>query len=270
MSYDNYFHGGVNRAGVDVPNHTQWRIKVESLLAANDIFTPTADKKFPLGAIAEARDGREFRYSQGGAIALAKALVNASAALDAQAITSTAQTAYGVAAGEKIFDVLQTTGNGWSDGDLIDGWMIVSDGATAMSDMYVIKDNKWTIDDTVMSIEIADTGGVRNIIAATDDVIFIQNKTANTVVSPIDPVNGAVGVSLAIVPIGYYYWAQYKGYAPVLADDTDTVVVGDVVSLSDSVVGTIHLNDALTDDVPVGICVLPGAVNEPCIVDLNL
>lgn len=274
MSYDNLFWGGKTNGAAVVDNHTQWRIKVEKLLPEVNIFTPHTRKAFPLGAIAEARDGRLFRYCENGTAAeLAKALVNSSAALDAQAITSTVQTAYGAAAGEKKFDVLLTTGNAWVADDLIDGWLLVSDGGAAMSDMYMIKGNKFTIDDTVMNVEISDTGGLRTAIAATDDVILFQNKCANTVVSATDPVSAMVGVSLAIVPIStasvkYYYWAQFKGPAPILVDGTDTVVVGDTVTLSDSVDGTIHLNDAGADDVIVGTCVFAGAVNEPCIIDM--
>jgi hypothetical protein len=77
-------------------------------------------------------------------------------------------------------------------------------------------------------------------------------------------------VSLAVVPIGYYYWAQFRGECPILVDGTDTVVAGDVVALSDSVAGTIHLNDAAADDVVVGICRFAAAVSECCLIDLMI
>jgi hypothetical protein len=93
---------------------------------------------------------------------------------------------------------------------------------------------------------------------------------ALTVVSPADPVSDVAGVSLVDVPINNYYWAQYRGLASILIDGTDTIVAGDVVTLSDSVVGTIHLHDSLTDDVDVGICVATGAVSEPGLVNMNL
>jgi len=241
------------------------------IVAGANIFTPTVTQKYTLGLELDLNDatGRMFRYCQNSSAAiLAKALVNSSAALDAEAITSTIQTGYGVAAGESRFDVLLTTLNAWTADDLIDGWLLVSDGGTAMSDMYMIKANKWTTSDTVMNVTICDEGGLRNAIAATDDVILFQSKYANTVVSATNPVSGMVGVSLVDVAKSYYYWAQFRGYAPILVDGTDTVVVGDTVTLSDSVAGTIHLNDALADDVIVGTCVHSGAVSEPCIVDL--
>jgi hypothetical protein len=263
MSYSNYDHTFGRRNRIIGPSQ---------LVAAANIFTPTSDQKYTLGLELDMNDatGRWFRYCQAAGTALSKALVNSSAALDAQAITSTVQTAYGVAAGETRFDVLLTTGNAWTDDALRDGWLLISDGGAAMSDMYMVKSNKWVTsgDDTVMRVEICDEGGLRNAIAVTDDVILFQSKYANTVVSATNPVSGMVGVSLADVAASYFYWAQFRGYCPVLVDGTDTVVVGDTVTLSDSVAGTIHLNDAAADDVIVGTCVHAGAVSEPCIIDL--
>lgn len=86
MSYDNLFHG--SKA---VPNNTQWRIRAESLLADRDIWHPTATKYFPLGAIAESRDGRRWRYCEEAGNALAIANVTQSAAETAN-WTYTAQT----------------------------------------------------------------------------------------------------------------------------------------------------------------------------------
>ena len=234
------------------------------------IYEVSATQAHKLGAIYEKADGRTFRYARAGATQLAKNLVNAAAAPDAQAITSTIQTAYGAGVGDVTFDVLLTTGNGWSNNSLIDGWLHVSDGGASMGDLYEIKSNKWTTSDTVMSVTLADPNGLVRAIAATDDVILYANQMAATVVSPTNPVSDVAGVALTIVPVNYYYWAQYRGLCSILVDGTDTIVAGDVVSLSDSVAGTIHLNDAAADDVQVGVCVAKGAVNEASLVNLNL
>jgi len=264
MSYDNY-------------NWDYRRTKIvgpAQLKAANDIFHPTVDQRYALGTEYWMNDGtgRAFRYCENGAVALAKALMASGAAQDAQAITSTEQTAYGASAKAKKFDVLLSTGNAWSDHDLVDGWLVVSDGTTALGDMYLIKDNYWTTSDTVMNVEIADAGGLRNaILAASDDVILIKNKCKDTVVNATNPVSSVVGVPLVIVPISYYYWAQFRGWAPVICDGTDTVVVGDFVMQSESVAGAVALLDCTTtvgDDHPYGICVLVGAVSETCVIDL--
>lgn len=277
MSYDNMFWGGKNRAGVEVPNHSQWKIKAESLLAEVNVFTPHATKRFPLGAIAEARDGRKWRYCQNSSAAiLAKALMNVSQVHDTQAITSTAQTAYGTAAGVKRFDVLLTTGHGWTTSALIDGWLLVGDGATAMGDMYLIKDNtvNAALPATVMNVEISDTGGVRTIIAATDDIVLFRNKLKDTIVGPTTQTNGGspVGVSLADVPVSNFYWAQYSGYTPILVDSSDTIVVGEPCGHpgTNGTAGGVGVvaNDG-TDSV-WGLCVYASTTDEAAIVDLML
>jgi len=234
------------------------------------VYEVSATQKHKLGAIYNKADGRSYRYARAGGTQLAKNLLNAAAVPDAQAITSTAQTAYGAAAGAVTFDVLQTTGNAWVKDSLVDGWLHVSDGGAAMGDLYEIEANVWKTSDTVMTVTLADKNGLTRAIAATDDVILYANQAALTVVSPANPVSEIIGVNATIVPINYYYWAQYRGIASILIDGTDTIVAGDVVTASDSVAGTIHLNDALTDDVPIGICIATGAVSEPGLVNMNL
>jgi len=203
------------------------------LVAGANIFTPTIDKKYTLGLELDLNDatGRMFRYCQNSSAAiLAKALMNASAALDAEAITSTNQGgSYTHDAGLQTFEILQTTGNAWTDGSLIDGWMLVGDGSVAMGDMYMIKDNKWVTSDTVMRVTICDEGGLRNAIVSADDIVCFQSKYANTVVNPQSQAAGVVGVSLADVPISYYYWAQFRGYTPIIVDTSDSPVVGEPV-----------------------------------------
>jgi len=260
MSYDNYYEG-LRRTQLVGP---------ATLKSAYDIFHESATQTYALGLEYYMNDGtgRAFRYCKNGAVALSKALITAGAAQDAQAITSTAQTAYGASVGTKKFNVLQTTGNAWSAHDLIDGWLVVSDGGDAMGDMYLIKDNYWTTSDTVMNVEIADAGGLRTAIAATDDVIFLKNKYKDVVVNPTNPASCIVGVPLIDVTAEYYFWAQFKGQAPIICDGTDTVVVGDYVMASESVAGAVALVDAAADDHILGQCMLVGAVNETCVIDL--
>ena len=234
------------------------------------IYDVSASQKYKLGTQYHTSDGRSFRYARAGAIQLAKNLLNAAAAPDAQAITSTVQTSYGAAVSAVTFDVLLTTANAWVKDSLVDGWLHVSDGGAAMGDLYRIVANEWTTSDTVMNVTLEDTGGLVRAIAVTDDVILYANQCALTVVSPTDPVSDIIGVASTIVPINYYYWAQYRGIASILIDGTDTIIAGDVVSASDSVAGTIHLNDGLTDDVFIGVCIAIGAVDEPGLVNMNL
>lgn len=241
-----------------------------------DIFTPTSDQKVALGCELELNDAthRKFVYCKNGGTALGKSKMVQTPAHDAELITSLAQTAYGVAAGQQTFDVLMTTGNGVTKNSLRDGWMLVSDGATAMGDMYLVRSNKWTTSDTVLSVTIADDGGLRTVIAATDDVCFIGSKYTGLIVTTEAPAGGPVGVPLVDVTASYYFWAQFAGYTPIFTDDTDTIVVGDPVMLSVDTTaasdGTVCLVDASADDYVVGNCVFAGAVSECSIIDLRL
>jgi hypothetical protein len=241
-----------------------------------DIFTPTSDQKYTLGLELDMNDatGRRFVYCKNGATALGKSKFVQTPAHDAQSIASTIQTGYGVSASETKFDILVATGSGITANSLRDGWMIVSDGGTAMGDMYLIKSNKWTTSDTVLNVTIADQGGLRNAIAATDDVSFIPTKYKDVIVTTEAPAGGPVGVPLVDVTANYYFWAQCAGYAPVFTDDTDTIVVGDPVMLSvDNTAasdGCVALVDASADDYVVGNCVFAGAVSECSIIDIRL
>lgn len=264
MAYVNYNNSYGRRNRIVGP--------ASKLLTSSDIFTPTADQKYALGCELDLNDAtsRKFRYCKAGGTALSKCYLGASAVQDAQAVTSTAQTAYGASAGDTKFDVLLTTGNAWSKNDLVDGWLLVSDGGTAMGDFYMIKSNKWTTSDTVMNVELVDRDGLRNAIAATDDVILFQSKYRGIVVAPVNATGPLVGVPLVDVTKNYYYWAQYRGPSPVFTDDTDTLVVGDAAMLSGSVAGTLALVDASADDVIVGTVIHSQATDECSIVDLQL
>ena len=275
MSYDNLWDGGTNHAGTVYDNMTQWRIKCEDLYSDRDIWTPTATRYFPLGAIAESRDGRRWRYCQAGTTALTLARLQQSPAQDAQQIAQLAQTAYGASVGAKTLDVLCTTGNAMTASDLIDGWMLVGDGgATSMGQMYLIKDNKWTTSDTVMHVEIADQGGIRVAIAATDDIAFLQNQYKGLIVTTESPAGNIVGVTMTAVTASYFFWAQTRGPCAVMIDVADTIVVGDPVMASvDNTAasdGTVALVDASADDFIVGNCMMTGATSECSIIDLRL
>ena len=263
MSYTNYYQGGSRN-----------KITCKSFLDAQHLFTPTADKKHALGRILEIDDGtgRKFRYCQDAGSGISKALMAASAALDTQAITSTAQTAYGAALGAQKFNVLLTAGNAWTDHALRDGWLLVGDGGDAMGDMYMIKDNYWTTSDTVMTVEIADEGGLRTIIAATDDVVLFQSKYANCVVNPTTQAGGVVGVPLADVSASYYFWAQFRGYTPIICDAGDTIVVGEPAGKAGTpgTAGGVGLVENDGTDAVWGTVVYASTTEECAIIDLLL
>jgi len=267
MSYDNLFHGDV-----DTPNHSQWRIKAENLLADRDIFHATATKYFPLGAIAESRDGRKWRYCENGAVALTLALANQSAVGTAnwqnegQDNTPTAPTA-----GDKTVTVVCASTA--AAHDFIDGYLTVED-ETGESNMYLIKDNKAGTANATSGydivVEIADTGGIRTAwTAASGELTLTKNKYKDTVVFPTDPTGVCVGVNHVAVPANYFYWAQVTGPCPVIVDSTDTIVVGDMVAVGANTAGQACLMDVAADgDRLLGYVMRAAGAAETAIIDL--
>ena len=264
MSYDNLNDGS---------NQSAWRIQVENLYADRNIWTPTADKKFPLGALAEARDGRLWRYCENSGATLAIATLHQSAVETANwTYTAQTNTPDVWVAGDKIITVVSDTA--FAVHDLIDGYVYVPDG-TGQGNMYIIKDNKVSTSnassgsDTI--IEIADTGGIRTAIVAASDVTLWKNKYKDILIYPTDPTGPCTGVSMTSITADYFFWSQVKGYCPVI-NGSETVVIGDIVCAGTNTAGAIGLADVAADgDTIIGYCAKAStATSDYAIIDLTI
>jgi len=276
MSYDNYFWGDK-----DTPNHSQWRIQAEKILADRDIWHATATKYFPLGAIAEMRDGRRWRYCEkDGTNALTKTYIIA--ACDGTANWYDQPQTYGTAfvIGNKIVTIFTATTI--PAHALIDGYMVVTSG-TGYREMYIIKDNKVGVATTggyTIECEIADQGGVRVATLATTGttITVMKNKYKDVILAAYaSPLNAVIGVPLCTVPVNYFFWAQTRGPCPVAVDDTskDTAVLvaGDYVMLSTDAQGSgciaIVAADGADDNI-IGQCIEIAPVDETALIDLTI
>ena len=263
MSYENY-NNSFRRNKLAEP---------AQLLSAVDLWTPTATQKNMLGCIFETNQGDEYRYCKNGGTALAKAVIIQAEAYDAQQV-GPAQAGYAHAAGAVTFSILCTTGSTIVDDELIEGHLLVNDGAVAMGDLYTIKSNKWLTGDTVMEVTIADAGGLRNAIVVGDDISFFKNQFNDVIVKPAAALTACIlGVTLTIVPANYYFWAKTKGVTSVLTDgDGDAIVVGEPVGHTDAIgdAGEIARATAIATATRMGICLFPSVDNEACLVNLEI
>jgi hypothetical protein len=261
MSYSNY-------------NHSFRRSKLAEpaqITAASNLWTPTADQKNMLGMIFETDQGEEYRYCKNNTTQLAKALLVAAEALDAQQLAKI-QTNAGAIAGSETLTVEVATGSGIADGELIDGYLLVNDGGDAMGDLYTIKDHQWTTTDTFMRVTIADAGGLRNAVLVTDDLTIIKNQCNGVIVKPQALTSPVVGVTTTIIPASYYFWAKTKGVTAVLVDNGDTLVVGEPAgqpgtSGVDGAIGIVA-NDG-TDPV-YGTTIYISTGDEAALINLNI
>lgn len=266
MSYDNLFWGGNDKAGIEVPNHSQWRIKAESLLSDRDIFQAMTTKFFPLGALAYSRDGRRWRYCENGGVALTLGLINQHSAGIAgwQDEVQTNNPSLPTA-GDKIVTVTLTTTA--TAGDFIDGYLTVEDG-TGEGHLYLIKDNKTGVANATSGfdvvVEIADVGGIRTAYVAASELTVTKAKNKDVVVEA--GTGQMVGVNHIAVPLDNFFWAQTRGYCAVQSASTIGVIGDAVMSSSGSAV---ILGNAATD-VIAGHVIRAAANTETAIIDLTI
>jgi hypothetical protein len=270
MSYDN-MHSGSD----SYPNQTQWKIKVESLLADVNIFTPHVGKKFPLGARAESRDGRIWRYQQNGAGILPKANGAQSAVETANWVdeVQTNNTDIPIVGAKLINVVMQTTA---VIDQFVDSYLWVEQG-TGEGDMYLVKNNKAGTTNSSggfdVVFEIADTGGLRTVYATTSNISILLNPYRDVIIFPTDPTGICTGICHTAVPVEYYFWGQVHGPCVVM-NGTDDIVTGDNVTIGAQAEGVLSLEDGAAPnegDVVVGY-VMRGTTqdNEAALVFLTI
>ena len=271
MSYDNLFWGDV-----DTPNHSQWRIKAEDILADRDIFHPTANKHFPLGAIADARDGRRWRYCEkDGTNALVKAILiggdGGTAGWQTEIQTNNPSIP---ALGDKAITITMTATA--SAHDFIDGYLSIETG-TGIGDMYLVKDNKAGVTNSSggydIALDIADAGGIRTALSVSDtEITLTKNKYKDVLLTGANVVAVVIGVPLVAVPVDYFFWAQTRGWCPIIADSSETIIVGDWLMASEVTPGAVDVLDGAVEDNFVGVAMaaLTATVAETVLVDLRL
>jgi hypothetical protein len=242
-------------------------------LGGPSLWTPTAVQNHGLGRILEFDDGtnRAWKYCENGATAIAKSLMVAAEAVDAQT-KDTLQTDYTQDVGDTVINILATTGNGINDGDLINSYMFLNQGATiAQGDYYLINNNKWITGDTVLQITLADQGGIRHAIVATDNISIVKNKYKDVVVKPLNLLDVMIGVTMELVPIDYFFWAQFRGPACCLVATSGTIVAGEPLGHIDGTTdaGAVGVVATHASDFVVGHVFCYAAGDDYCMVDLT-
>jgi hypothetical protein len=204
--------------------HRDMVIAPAGLWPDRNIFVPTASQLFMAGAIHELDDGRRFRYCENGAVALTKALMTQQAAAIAGWQDELQTTGTAMAIGDKrvtVFVTTAPTANEWDN-----GYLVMLDG-TGEKEMYLIKSHTVPASGGIVTIDIADTGGIRTASAVTSEITIVKNIYKDVIVHPVTTATGkATGVPLVAVPANYFFWSQVKGPCPMVVDSGDTIVIG--------------------------------------------
>jgi hypothetical protein len=72
------------------------------------------------------------------------------------------------------------------------------------------------------------------------------------------------------VTIGYYYWSQTGGPAPLIVDNGDTLTIGDPVGIAGTSNGAGEAGLRVTVQTEWGQCMSIAAADEPAVVYLSL
>jgi len=230
------------------------------------IYEQSASQKYKLGTkLVYPQLNKIFRYGKVGGSGLSKALMTTSPAMDAHFVDEAQATSYVnaiVGAYEFLVDI--ATGSAVAEDALQDATMVVnkSDG---IGDVYNIIANKIQSSDVLMRILL--DSPIRTAWAAATEISIAINKYRGVLVAPTTVSGVPVGVPLIDMTTLYYGWFQSRGYAPILADSSTTLAVGEPVGIGSSA-GTVET--AVTVKQVWGHCVYPPTHSETAIIDLNL
>ena len=243
----------------------------DGIAIRQNVYEESSVKKTDLGRFIDFQDGRRFRYCQAnGAITKGHMATAGAVVANDNTVTQTGMTVTisGGKIGAKKIDVLlaaATTKNLYADG------FLTIEGGTGLGQMHKIKKNSaggasvaspctiWLYDALVVALD------------ATSIITLTKSKFKDVIVAPGTVVAPPVGVPLITITDDYYFWAQTRGYAPVVVDDGDTVIIGDYVMGGETDAGACEpLTATDVTIVPYGICVQVAANDTYATIDLKL
>ena len=234
------------------------------------IYEESVSAKTDLGRFIDFQDGRRFRYSRAGSSATIPRGTMAVGAVTPAAHEDELQSGYGVAAGAKDNIEIGLTSAPDAKDDYAGGYLFVMDstvGAIGQGYMYKIK--RHDTNNAPCHLWLYDP--VHVAILTTDEITLMKNKYDDLIVSPASAVvMPPVGVPLITVTAAYYFWAQTRGYCPMLAGAA-AITIGNEVGpdVSTNVGGAEDVGGTATDPV-WGIAVTTAADGEYAVVDLHL
>ncbi len=240
-----------------------------SLQSAPAIFNidPKETETVPghvLGQMAIMNDGRCFRYAQAGEALTAGHLGQApSPKTNHHDIVLAAAGAIGA---KKITVTLGATAAVVDE--YAEGFVVVND-ATGEGTSYKILSHPAA--DASASLELTLSEPIANVALTTSSEVSLVHNHYNGVQESTTQTLKPVGVPLVDVADEAYYWAQSKGVAPVMADETLTV--GALLSAGSSTAGSVEEMDDVTAPLVehfVGWALATGVADEFFPVELTI
>lgn len=199
--------------------------------------TSTTKNGVLLGQKAVTRDGKVYRWSLNGAVALAAGKTNTGVARVANHANLALASTSNIAVGSTKISV--TLGGTAATADqYVDGYAVINDGTGVGQSFFLVGNSAQTSTTGTVDLYLAEAVTAALVITSDTKVTLIPNPNALTVVTPAvvtNPINGVANVAVAA---SVYYWGQTRGMAGVLSDGV--IARGTESIPSDAVIGAVE------------------------------
>lgn len=233
------------------------------------IYEQSKTKKTELGRFIDFEDGRRFRYclSNGGtSVGLMNAAVPVNTNTDG--ITQTLMTIVrsNGYVGKKEVNVLLDGADATAH-EFDDGLLVVESG-TGAGYAYRIRKNdaQGAAYATPCALKLYDP--IKAVLAAGNIISLFHNKHFDVITAPTSQAGPPVGVPLCDVENNYYFWAQTRGYAPILRHGTGTLTAGKLCGIGDAA-GKVA-DQAQYYTYVWGLCIFAASTSRYATIDLML
>jgi hypothetical protein len=231
------------------------------------IYEESLVAKAELGRFIDFQDGRRFRYCRAANASIPRANM-ALADVPISDHINVAQTNYGVTINSKDNISIALDAAPDAKNEYAGGYLLVNDSeSTATGQGYMYKIRKHDIGTAPCHMWLYDP--VHVAILTTDEITLVKNKYDDLVKTPASAITAAVvGVALITVTALYYFWAQTRGYCPILVGN-GAMTIGYDVGQDPNTIGACE-NTSSSATPYYGKAVTAGTDTEYAVVDLHL
>ena len=230
-----------------------------------DPFSESATPIHPLGTKGVTTDGRIFRFTKNGAVALTTGRLCIAADLIANHEDRAFATA-GVV-GDKIVSIA-IGGTAITANQYDEGYLVIIDDTGEGHTHQIVRHGTSTTGSENVSFTI--TPGLKEATTTSTTVTLVRNIYSGVLVSDTSQSDIPVGVTPIAVTASYYFWLQAGGIAGVYTDTTATVQ-GQMVTIGATDNGAVTVHDSVAEPIigiaPVGVT---ATATEECPVFLTL
>jgi hypothetical protein len=196
-----------------------------------------AEAQFALGSVMRLQDGREFVYAKAGeALSKGKLATAPAHVADHSNIAVAAAVAVGGTTVTVTLGATAATANQYAGG------LLVTSDAAGEGTSYEILSHAAVDASGVITLKLRNP--IRVALTTSSEVTLVHNQFRGTLEGTV-ATRKAVGVPLVDVTDQYFYWAQYRGACPVLADGA--IALGNAVVPSDAVSGAVEQQDVFVN-----------------------